>query len=235
MSFTSISKLVSLGFLLFSLVTFGKAQQLDEIFDDRDSSYYQIVKIGNAWWMAENLAYLPEVHPLFTAKGFYVYDYYGYNVDSAKASEEYIKYGCLYSWENAMKACPQGWHLSNDLEWQDMERHLGMADFELDSLNWRKSGGVDKKLMSTDGWGDNNGNNQSGFSALPGGLSFSKPNLKDTIFGLIGESANFWTSTKEKDSSAFARGFYVKSSGVGRGPMDTYNGFSVRCIKNKLK
>lgn len=59
--------------------------------------------------MAENLNYNP-------GSGSWAYDN-----DSSKAAI----YGRLYSWPTARKACPQGWHLPSNVEWQTLADYLG--------------------------------------------------------------------------------------------------------------
>ncbi len=214
-----------------------QAQEKGKLIDSRDGTTYETVKIGDQWWMAQNLAYLPSVTPVFTDQGIYVYDYKGFDVSAAKKTQEYITYGCLYNWKLANTVCPDGWHLPSDDEWKQMEKFLGMSSAEADSVNWRLSGRVDNKLMSTTGWGDNQrGNNESGFSALPGGISFTGGNIymKDTVSALIRETVQFWTSTRVDDKKAWTRGVYIKTSGLGRAGFPVANGHSVRCVKNKV-
>ena len=35
------------------------------------------------------------------------------------------KYGRLYTWEAAKKACPKGWHLPSDAEWKILMNKMG--------------------------------------------------------------------------------------------------------------
>jgi len=69
-------------------------QQFDSITDIRDSQKYKVVKIGNQWWMAQNLNY-------FTSNGSKYY-----KDDSIKYA---ALYGRLYQWPTANKSCPVDW------------------------------------------------------------------------------------------------------------------------------
>jgi len=209
-----------------------QAQEMGTFTDPRDGQTYKTVKIGERWWMAQNLAYIPRVYPVNSEEGIYVYNFRGYDPDSAMKTVEYQTYGCLYSWKLASTVCPEGWHLPTDEEWKLLERSLGMSLSESDSVNWRRSGRVDLKIMSAEWGNDNQGNNVSGFSALPGGISFTNEYMPDTIFGLIREAADFWTSTAANDKKAWTRGVYVKTTGLGRGPYYYCDGLSVRCVRN---
>lgn len=224
-------------FLIISIVFMVcpcRAQERGSLTDPRDGRKYETVKIGDQWWMAENLAYIPRVSPLYTDNGIYVYNYKGFDVDSARRTREYQTYGCLYNWKLANSVCPPGWHLSSDDDWKQMEKYLGMSSSEADSIHWRNSGRVDLKIISSSVWGTDNGvRNESGFSALPGGISFTNQYMRDTIFGLISESAGFWTSTKDDDKKAWSRGIYIKTPGLGRAPWLLVDGQSVRCVKDK--
>jgi len=76
--------------------------------DPRDNQQYKIVKIrDNFIWMAENMRYN---NPKFTS---WCYDDDEHNCN---------RYGRLYDWNAAKKACPDGWHLPSRGEWNDLVR-----------------------------------------------------------------------------------------------------------------
>jgi uncharacterized protein (TIGR02145 family) len=111
--------------------------------DARDNQKYEIVKIGNQWWMAQNLNY--------ETTGSYVY-----NNSSRYASTN----GRLYTWEAAKNACPAGWTLPTDEDWMTLETSLGLPERLLDETDFRGSD-QGKQLMKK-------GN--SGFNATLGGF-----------------------------------------------------------------
>jgi uncharacterized protein (TIGR02145 family) len=131
--------------------------------DPRDGKFYRTVKIGGQVWMAENLNYAAEGSKW-------------YNNDEANGT----KYGRLYDWETAKKACPAGWHLPSDAEWQTLVDFVGGKYI------------AGKKLKSTSGWNmDGNGTDEYGFSALPGGSGYS-----DGYFDIAGYNGSWWSATE---------------------------------------
>jgi uncharacterized protein (TIGR02145 family) len=133
-----------------------------------------------------------------------------YNNDPANCNT----YGRLYSWKAANKACPKGWHLPGDAEWEALVTSVGGAET------------AGTKLKATSGWRDNgNGTDDFGFSALPGGIS----NLYYSQVEIFGY---WWSSTEYNASNAYLR--YMISDGaiVVRGNYDKAVFFSVRCVQD---
>jgi uncharacterized protein (TIGR02145 family) len=219
--------------ILTDLPTKNKAIDVEfyECFD-ADKQNYSIVKIGNQWWMAENLAYLPSVSTPYLESDSIPY-YYVHGVDynyvtAAKATASYIKYGVLYNWPAALQACPTGWHLPSDNEWKQMEMVLGMTQTEADKTGNR---GTDQGslMKAPSGWYNNENNpNTSGFSGLPGGYRFGMGHFTST-----GADGEWWSSTKADKYGSWYRLLMAGQSTVFRSSgMGFSVGFSVRCVRN---
>ncbi|MBC8315918.1 MAG: PEGA domain-containing protein [Bacteroidetes bacterium] len=168
--------------------------------DVRDGEKYEYVIIGNQTWMAENLFY-------YTPNSF-CYD--------NKISNCRI-YGRLYSQEDAMKACPKGWHLPSDEEWTILIEFLGGKDI---------SGGKLKEAEPSQWKPPNTGaTNSSGFSALPGGERSNKGTFLDIGFG-----AYFCSSIKQGSFDIWYRYLNYGNDDVRRYKSQDKRLFSVRCI-----
>jgi uncharacterized protein (TIGR02145 family) len=176
-----------------------------------------MVTIGTQVWMAENLAYLPQVNPSSggseTEKYYYVYGYQGSNTGAAKDSANYLLHGVLYNYPAAKTACPAGWHLPSDAEWTILREFLGSES------------GI--KAKSTAGWFDNkNGSNSSGFNGRPSGTrSKSGDFMNLTFYGY------YWSYT-EVGNRSWNTYLSYNSELMTRDNREWENGFSVRCLKD---
>jgi len=145
--------------------------------DDRDGQTYKTVKIGEQWWMAENLNYRYIQQTAEEDSSSYCY-----NDDPANCA----KYGRLYQWSAAMVVCPEGWHLPTEAEWFALFNAVGGI----------ATAGT--MLKSTEGWINNgNGSDSYFFSALPAGYRDY-----DGYFYNEGYSAFFWSSTEGSSHNA---------------------------------
>jgi uncharacterized protein (TIGR02145 family) len=196
-----MSNIIKLSILLFSFfIQNAIAQVTDSIVDQRDGQIYKTTQIGKQVWMAQNLNFSTEKS-------------WCYN----NSSENCDKFGRLYAWEAAKNACPAGWHLPSDKEWQELEKSLGMDDADLSKSNaWRgKDQGL--KLIS---------DKSISFNILMGGFHNPPSN-----FNLLNMQAFFWTSSEE-GGSAWFRQFYENNPKIFRRTRPASWAFSVRCILN---
>lgn len=174
----------------------GGSQSTTEgtLIDPADGQTYTTTKIGNQIWMAENLRYDME--------GAYL------NEQSPSA-----KYGFLYTFDAAQKACPGGWRLPKVEDWELLLDVVG----EMPAT----------KLRSPLGWARGKHLNTFGWSALPAGWYDSF----NGVFGNLGEYTGFWTSTAA-GAQAYYYGTYDKDVNISRHVEDRNYALSVRCIKN---
>jgi len=176
--------------------------------DPRDNKTYKTTKIGSQVWLAENLNY--------NASGSKCYDNKESNCQ---------KYGRLYNWSTATKACPSGWHLPSDAEW----------DILMATVGDRYTAG--EFLKAKNGWNYNNdegisgnGTDAYGFVALPSGLG-----RYDGNFRYVGDVGHWWSSSATEGSTydVYVRFMLYNGKSVGRSEdHKDDNLFSVRCVKN---
>jgi len=181
--------------------------------DVRDGREYKMVVIGKQTWMAENLNY--------NASGSKCYDNKPANCD---------KYGRLYNWETAMKACPKGWHLPSNAEWDILLRFVDGTSGTESPYSSKTAG---KLLKAKIGWNDDNegksgnGTDVYGFSALPGGGSTS-----DDIFDCVGDYGVWWSTFKYNANDAYRRIIY-RDSDYAYGENNNKSFLhSVRCLQD---
>ena len=212
--------------------------------DTRDNKQYKTVKIGDQVWMAENLNFDPgqggsgdakydwswchnnKAEHCDVAGRFYTW---AAAIDSVKLATDADKtmdcgYGKECGLDSAGSAtliqgiCPDGWHLPNNGEWNSLFTAVGGSG---------KAGTI---LKSQTGWyGNGNGTDAFGFTALSVGRSYSYAS-----FDFDGLYAYFWSATENDSSYAYGMYLYYRGDDVGAGLFDSYKnyGFSVRCVKD---
>ena len=168
--------------------------------DRRDGKKYNTAKIGSQTWMAQNLN--------FETASSYCYE---------EEKSNCAKYGKLYSWDDAKKACPLGWHLPSKAEWETLLKVVAGTS---------KSPG--RPLKSKSGWNKNgNGTDAFAFTAEPAGYRND-----DGIYGLEGWVANYWTSTAKDAHNALFIFMYYSSDKANFKDNNKDFGLSVRCVKD---
>lgn len=184
--------------------------------DARDSNVYKTVRIHRQIWMAENLRYLPNLQGLkssYVEPHYYVYGHEGTDVELAKSTEHYATYGVLYNWEAARTACPEGWRLPSNTEWQQLSKYAGTAV-------------AGSKLKAAQGWLHNgNGTDNYGFNAVPSG------DFGNGGFYNLHEYAYWWSATESGESTAYFYFLYFGYSELRQDNFGKNDGFAVRCLK----
>lgn len=191
------------------------------IIDARDGNKYNIVKIGNQWWMADNLSYRTEGGSYF------------YNNDSLN----YSKFGRLYLWDTLMNGsgvsnsepsgvkglCPNGWHIPSDKEFKTLEEYL--VDSNMD--------GGDLKSTDTTFWAAPNvgGTNKTGFNALGAGTMYYSDNWKSANQKT---NVDFISTTIDiSTGGVWGRGLTYNTNNFYRWPIGRKeNAWSCRCVKD---
>ena len=208
--------------------------------DIRDSSVYEMVRIGSQTWMKENLNFDYKIDGVS-------YGSHCYNNEPDSCA----KYGRLYTWGTAMDSvttgcgelrtcdisglaqgvCPNGWHLPDTAEWNAL---LAAVAENPDTAG--------TALKTVTGWYDGDeyyspGTNSSGFSALPGGYAVYVGQYENEGNGThfhAGDDAIFWASTENGTTRAWAVTLEYNDADARLSAQ--YHGkntnHSVRCLKN---
>lgn len=205
---------------------------------DRSGRTYKTVKIGNQIWMAENLAYeisgkqITDNTQWIRNNAYDGWCYYDNNNLSNGNT-----YGILYQWEAAKIACPIGWHLPTDTEWNTLVKYLIANGYNYDGTTSGEK--IAKALAAKINWsfaskagtpGNNPAsNNSSGFCGLAAGMRGSNFNYPP---GGRSKYVNWWSSTESETYSAWSRGLGYNTASVFRDDYGKKAGFCVRCVKD---
>lgn len=169
--------------------------------DVRDWTLYETVELHQQTWMAENLKYDP-------GDESWVYQ---------DDPENGKRYGRLYTWEAARKACPKGWRVPSDIEWRNMAKQFG--DIGSDAGNEK---GLSEAYNALIEGGNSN------FAALLGGKRFTSG-----TFGDLNQYGDYWSSTEV--DTATTNALIYSFNGATRKLEQYYDskslGVSCRCVK----
>ncbi|MBN2638036.1 MAG: fibrobacter succinogenes major paralogous domain-containing protein [Bacteroidales bacterium] len=194
---------------------------------DVDGNVYKTIKIGDQVWMAENLRVthyrngdtIPSVKDTTSWANQTEGAYCNYN--NTEDPDTIATYGRLYNWyatQDTRNIAPEGWRVANAVDWQILINYLGGDTIaskhlkEAGTLHWH---------------GPNDGDNSSGFTALPGGRRY-----RTYPFSGFELYADFWTSSLYSETSApFLYLTAWHDNLVYKGFNYKINGYSIRCIK----
>ncbi len=179
---------------------------------DSKGRLYKVTKIDNQVWMAENMATDQ------ATDGTEVTCYA--NTDPEDGDTDFVeKYGCLYTWADAQRICPSGWHLPT---YSDFDTLLNYVPEHRKSNNNFLA--LIAKSTAWTGY-SNQGGDDFAFGALPAGYGGGG-------YGNFGTYAYFWSATENENYTDIAYSLYL-----GNGDADVDNiykdiAFSVRCLKD---
>lgn len=224
------------GWMLISLLPLLSACSDDEEFDvkakihptatgtfvdQRDGYEYKWVRYGNLEWMAENARYdLKNADLCRVYRGYEDYD-------GTTESQFLPKYGRLYSYQGALDACPEGWRLPTDEDWQNLEQQMGMSVGESQAWDWR--GQVAHRMLVL--YGD-----ETDLNLQLGGFQTEHTVMGSTGYYFNGVYAFFWTSSRDenKDGEYYIyRKFAYNKTAIYRQSIEKlYNYLSVRYCRD---
>lgn len=209
---------------------------------------YPVVKIGNRYWMAENLdmdlssltgnEFNPSQYYYVTEPDYFYYSYYKagavrYDTStSAGGSAPPVEgHGLLYNWASvkcladySSEFFPAGWRVPTNTDLYALQNDAG---------GYSVAG---RNLKSTSGWssysGAGNGDDTYGFAGMPTGYR----NIQTASYGSsvipfqdINESTGFWSCTESSDK-AYALILRYTSNGSSYGTYDKRLGYSIRLV-----
>ncbi|MCD7935728.1 MAG: fibrobacter succinogenes major paralogous domain-containing protein [Tannerellaceae bacterium] len=170
--------------------------------DPQKKEIYQVVKIGNDFWMAENL----RATMYCDGAAFTTVDVISKTYSEGPVADSSIT-GQYYTWPTAVRnmelateeddtiiqgVCPDGWHVSTKKDWDNLIEVLSPSPA--------------LQTKSTDYWETNYGlTNSSGLNIVPSGV-FWHNNLQLPDNGE--NKASFWTTTLGSETTAFMYEFY---------------------------
>ncbi len=191
---------------------------------DFDGNKYNSVQIGRQIWLIENLkvTHFNNGDPIPM-----IQDSLSWATNNSAAACQYNNisssgnYGLLYNFHTVMDSrgiCPTGWRIPTLEDWNELIDYLGGIG----------DAGVKLKEAGLGNWlPPNNGNNETGFTALPGG---KRNEIGEYL--LKGEVGFFWTSTESNPSAAICVGLKTQEQVLTLGVPSKNWAVSVRCVKD---
>ncbi|HPG40217.1 MAG TPA: FISUMP domain-containing protein [bacterium] len=208
------------------------------IVTDIDGNIYKTVKIGEQWWMAENLQVthyrngdpIPNVtdNTEWTTLTDGAYCYYNNDITTA------VDYGAYYNWYAANDSrilAPAGWHVPVDGEWKQLEMFLGMSESDADTIDYRgPDAGGKLKETGTEHWNNPNGGatNETGFTARGAGSR----NDNNGEFEYMGLLVILRSAQNIENDTTWDRGLTCFYPTIRRFVTYKLEGGSIRCVKD---
>jgi len=136
-----------------TLKSYGFNDDTSHFLDPRDGQSYRMVRIGEVWWMAENLNYGTMIRDTQKASDNGIFEKYCYKNDPSLKSVQ-GGYYTYYDWDEIIGydtsavqgLCPPGWKLPDRIDWDTLRnpyRSRGVDYFSeggFSGLNLTKTG-----------------------------------------------------------------------------------------------
>lgn len=204
-----------------------KPYRFESYLDDRDGHTYRTVKVGDQLWMADNFAYLPSVYLASSISAnkmrYYVYPGDTSDVEVAKQSEYYQKYGALYNWVAAAGVAPEGWRLPSKADWNALCEYIASENnlSQSDSVVWSEMG----QLLKLEDW-------TSGLSQY--GLDVTAAAALESTGNMLAPDAKvaFWASTEATPFAGYALSFEKTSDDAIWNQENRAGAFPIRLVKD---
>ena len=172
------------------MCTMTQAQEDENVItDERDNQTYKTGVFGDQIWLIQNLNFAHE-------------NSWCYNDEASNCKS----YGRIYSYEAAQEACPAGYHLPSQEDWNKLIEFYGGADV---------AGGKMSK------WGQDNFN-----------IKFAGKKLPYGKYNYMRNYAFYWSSTANDAGNIFVLTIKAGNQNCGWNPVNQNGGYYVRCVKD---
>ena len=166
--------------------------------DSRDGKTYDIVKIGSQVWFAENLSFEIENDASLCYEN---------------SSSNCFTQGRLYRGDDVLLACPAGWHVPSEEEWNTLIEYMGGSEIA-EALFAPDAEIFDEKVN---------------FNLLPSGRFYS------SVVGFedINQIGYYWTSTEgvsQFSETKFVQ--YIPGASLSFDQSSVGRNLSCRCVQN---
>lgn len=195
--------------------------------DARDGQRYNYVTYAGLDWMTENARY--DINDDVNSSIYLDADENGSMGNANYSSTRNLqRYGRLYTLAGAKAACPDGWRLPTDEDWQQLEIALGMSAGDAAADGWR--GRIARSMLSVY-------DDLSDLNLLLGGYFFLHVGVSGS-WRFMGSYGYYWTSSQDKSKEGeyyYVRKLTYANDAVCRMSMEpTSYKLSVRYVRDAL-
>lgn len=141
-------------------------------------------------------------------------------------------YGLMYNNEQATEACPRGWHLASEDDWNNLFDYMK----SIDATNYGHVMKANTNTLykgvanvATTNWSNGTVVQESGFNILPSGYIRYNISTNDFEANSYGTYTYFWLGTSKYLTLSYSR----STPSIFPVGSNLKHGFSVRCVQNE--